>query len=137
MVYRAWFHLCCAHLDVGIRAQFHECHHCGQPGLPDGWGRSLVEKWGLHSRQWGLSPTRGPRSNIEVVEPLSEVCPTCDGWGLQSRWDECLDCPMCGGTGRLWVADDDEIDRVYARLAAKHPDCGIHRPDHRRLTEVS
>ena len=136
MVDRAWWHPCCAHLRKGQHRQRRECDHCGLPGVPDGWGRSLVEQWCHYKRQWGLDPTKRIRAHYELVEPLSIPCPQCNGHGYRSDWTKCLACPMCEGSGRFWVADDEEIEAIYAPLAREYPDDKIRRPEHRRLDEV-
>jgi len=97
----------------------------------------MIENWGQFAAQWGLNPLKAVPNGRARLEPLSVRCPQCDGAGLRSTWIACLDCPMCKGKGRLWTAEDRQIDELYAQLQREYPDYHVRRPALRRLEEVA
>jgi hypothetical protein len=100
------------------------CPECGEPGVYDGWGYSVVEMMCKCLRRRGVSLT-GPHKKYadDLLADAFCRCLRCEGRGNLISPDEGYrPCPRCRGDGVRPTLPLPEIAALRERIFERYPD---------------
>ncbi len=100
------------------------CPECGEVGVYEGWGHSVVEMMCRYADLSGLVPTgpHRPYAN-EVFRGVFFPCLRCEGRGNLVVPDESYRvCPRCDGYGVRPALPWPEIEALRERVLERYPE---------------
>ena len=100
------------------------CPECGEPGVYDGWGYSMIDMMCRYQHRYGLKPTGAHRPYADALLQ-SAFCPClrCSGRGNLISPDECNQtCPSCHGDGSRPTMPFQAFAALRDRVLERYPD---------------
>jgi hypothetical protein len=133
MAYKKWIHNCKFHDNAEVELSVKVCPECGEEGIFDGWGLSVIEMMGSYQRRYNLRPI-GPHRKMtdELFHGRMKKCEFCHGFGLigSSEDDHHEICPECNFGQYVFDGTPEEFESIRQKIFAAYPyaDLSVEMP---------
>lgn len=120
MPHHVWSYPCCPDRERGPSGS-ETCPDCGAPGVPAGWGYSLIERMAIYQRTFAVCAI-GPHRELthELLGKLRSNCRRCNETGIVGIVGRM--CPTCEGGGGAWTVPDSVLAVLYREVLRQFPD---------------